>query len=289
MISVKKDYKKRFFTSSLSIILISALFMLAPYPLFQPLFASIIAGIASLGIIEFNRLLRDKKIFLNYKFLIFLTFAFCFLVLITAHFTYLRSYLLLSIPISFMSLFFITFKNPKGSLDHIAYSILILVYLTRPMGLMVDIVYGITIPEGSATGLFWLAYLIIVGKSTDMIALFTGRAWGHKKLCPKVSPNKTVVGAIGGFIGASIVSGMIAWGAPLFLGRTFISVGQALILGIVIGCVAEVGDLLESLFKRDAKINESSNILPGLGGVLDVLDSLLLTTPVVWVAMRILS
>ncbi|MEI6531638.1 MAG: phosphatidate cytidylyltransferase [Chlamydiota bacterium] len=289
MASSKKDYKKRFVSSSLSIVLIVALFMLAPYPFFKPLFAAITAAIASVGIVEFARLLRGKQIFLNYKFLILLTFAFCFLVLIAAHFTYLRSYLLLSIPISFIALFFTTFKNPKGSLDHIAYSILLLVYLALPMGLMVDMVYGIAIPEGSVTGLFWLAYLIIVAKSTDMLALFTGRAWGQKKLCPHVSPNKTVVGAIGGVVGASFVSIVIAWATPLFLNKTFISLEMALLLGIIIGCVAEVGDLLESLFKRDAKIDESSNILPGLGGILDVLDSLLLTTPVVWAAMRILS
>lgn len=289
MALMSKEYKQRFISSCLSIILLITLFILAPYALFQPFFAAAVAVIASIGIIEFSRLLRAKQIIINHKFLIVWTFAYCFLLLLTAHFPFLRGYLLLGIPLSFIALFFTHFENPRGSLDQVAYSILILVYLSFPMGLLVDIVYGLPLPAGSVTGLFWLIYLLVVTKSTDMAALFIGRAFGKKKLCPKISPNKTVVGALAGMGGAALTSLIIALGAPLVLHKLFILPWQALLLGLVIGIVAEIGDLLESLFKRDAKIDDSSNILPGLGGVLDILDSLLLTTPVVWAAMRMLS
>lgn len=288
MLTINKEYKQRFVSSCLSIILLITLFLLAPYPLFQPFFAAATAGIASVGIVEFSRLLKAKQIVINHKLLIIWTFVYCFLLLLTSYIQLLRPYLLLGAPLSFIALFFTHFKDPKGSLDQVAYSILILVYLSFPMGLLVDIVYGLSFPEGSVTGLFWLVYLIIVTKATDMAALFSGRTWGKKKLCPRISPNKTVVGAVGGVVGAALVSVLISFCAS-FLGKVFILPWQALILGIIIGFAAEIGDLLESLFKRDAKIDDSSNILPGLGGILDIVDSLLLTAPVVWAAMRILS
>lgn len=283
-----KDYKQRFVSSCLSIILLITLFILAPYPLFHPLFAAVTASIAAVGIKEFGHLLKGKQIILNQKFLIFWTFAFSFTLLLTAYVPSLRPYLLLALPLSLVALFFTQIKDPKGSLEQVAYSIFILAYLAFPMGLLVDIVYGISFPEGYVTGLFWLIYLVVVTKATDMAALFVGRTLGKRKLCPKISPNKTIEGAIGGVLGASLVSICIALGVPLFLGKIFISPLSALGLGLLIGIVAEIGDLLESLFKRDGKIDDSSNILPGLGGILDIVDSLLLTTPVVWAAMRIL-
>lgn len=283
-----KDYKQRFVSSSVSIILLVTLFILAPYPLFHPLFAATIAAIASVAIVEFSRLLKGKRIEVSNKFLITWTFAFSFFLLFATSFPFLYRLLPVAIPLSFMALFFAHLKDPKGSLEQVAYSIFILAYIAFPMGLLVDIVYGQPLHEGFVTGLFWLIYLVIVTKATDVAALFIGRSIGRKKLCPKISPNKTVEGAIAGILGAALTSVIIAFVVP-FLDKTFISPLAALILGLVIGFVAEIGDLLESLFKRDGKIDDSSNILPGLGGVLDIVDSLLLTAPVVWVAMRLLS
>lgn len=287
MSAISKDYKQRFVSSSLTAVVLVTLFILAPYPLFHPLFTLVTAAIASAAIMEFSKLLKSKKIALNIRFLVSWTFAFCFALLLATYFPILHTFILVVIPLTLVVLFFTQLSNPKGSLERFSYTIFTLAYIAFPMGLMVDILYGFPEREGMCTGLFWLAYLIVATKVTDMSALFVGRTLGKKKLCPKISPNKTVVGAIGGLCGTSIISVIIALVMPYF-GKTFISPFAALILGLLLASVAEIGDLLESLFKRDAKIDDSSNILPGLGGILDIIDSLLLTTPVLWAAMRIL-
>lgn len=287
MSAASKDYKQRFVSSSLTIIMLVTLFILAPYPLFHPLFTLVTAAIASAAILEFSKLLKGKKIELNIRFLVSWTFAFSFALLLATYFPFLHTFILVSIPLTLIALFFTQLQNPKGSLEKTAYTIFTLAYIAFPMGLMVDILYGFPEREGMCTGLFWLVYLIVATKVTDMSALFVGRTFGRKKLCPRISPNKTIAGAIGGVCGTSIISVAIAVIMP-HLGKTFISPFAALILGFLIAVIAEIGDLLESLFKRDAKIDDSSNILPGLGGILDIIDSLLLTTPVLWAAMRIL-
>ncbi len=111
----------------------------------------------------------------------------------------------------------------------------------------------------------------------DTAAYLVGRAWGRRRLAPGVSPQKSVEGAVGGLL-ASIAAGALAraWFAP------FLSWGQALVLGALVGVFAQLGDLVESLLKRDAEAKESSSLIPGHGGVLDRFDSLLFAAPLVY-------
>ncbi|MFN3944480.1 MAG: phosphatidate cytidylyltransferase [Allosphingosinicella sp.] len=111
---------------------------------------------------------------------------------------------------------------------------------------------------------FWA---MIVTWSTDIFAYFAGRAIGGPKLAPRISPNKTWAGLIGGMIGA----GLLGWVAAGFfdLGAPF------LWLGAVMGLVAQLGDLYESAVKRRAGVKDSGGLLPGHGGVLDRVDGLL--------------
>ena len=111
---------------------------------------------------------------------------------------------------------------------------------------------------------FWI---FIVTWSTDIFAYFAGRSIGGPKLAPKISPNKTWAGLIGGMVGAGVL-GLAA--AILFdLGQPFIW------LGALMGLVAQIGDLYESWEKRRAGVKDSGTLLPGHGGVLDRLDGLL--------------
>jgi phosphatidate cytidylyltransferase len=111
---------------------------------------------------------------------------------------------------------------------------------------------------------FWV---LIVTWSTDIFAYFAGRSIGGPKLAPRVSPNKTWAGLVGGILGA----GLLGWGAALLfdLGQPFIWLGAPL------GAVAQAGDLYESGVKRRAGVKDSGTLLPGHGGVLDRLDGLL--------------
>jgi phosphatidate cytidylyltransferase len=123
----------------------------------------------------------------------------------------------------------------------------------------------------------WLLLAIFVTFATDTAAYFTGRAIGRHKMAPSISPKKTWEGAIGGMLGALGASFGLA--AILDLG---ISLGWQAIVGIILGLGAQLGDLAESWFKRRAKAKDASHILPGHGGLLDRLDSLLVTIPMTY-------
>jgi len=112
----------------------------------------------------------------------------------------------------------------------------------------------------------------------DTLAYFGGSAWGRHRLAPTISPKKSWEGAVFGFVGA-VLGAVVAW--FLFRPQTLLF-GELLGLGAVIGIIGQIGDLAESLVKRDAQKKDSSNILPGHGGVLDRFDSFLFSLPVLW-------
>ena len=112
--------------------------------------------------------------------------------------------------------------------------------------------------------------------ASDTFAYFIGSRWGRRKLCPEISPGKTVEGALGGLGGTLLVVG---WLGSAFAG---LQLEQALLLGCLIGVAAPVGDLVESRLKRYAGVKDSGAILPGHGGMLDRIDSLLFVVPVVY-------
>jgi phosphatidate cytidylyltransferase len=140
---------------------------------------------------------------------------------------------------------------------------------------------------GATAGTVLLMFPIILTWSTDTGAYFVGRSMGRHKLIPSVSPAKTVEGAIGGVI----VAVLVAWLYMTFLLKpmaqlTMFPIGLT-VFAIIISIVAQVGDLAESLFKRDAGVKDSSTLLPGHGGILDRFDSLLFVLPVAYVLLGI--
>lgn len=131
----------------------------------------------------------------------------------------------------------------------------------------------------AARGTAVLAFPLAVTWINDTFAYFGGRAFGRHKLIPKVSPGKTVEGSISGAIGGVLVSAL--YGAPV-LGAQ-LGFGGSLLHwvagGLVIAALAQIGDLAESLFKREAGVKDSGTLLPGHGGVLDRFDALFFTLP----------
>jgi phosphatidate cytidylyltransferase len=126
---------------------------------------------------------------------------------------------------------------------------------------------------------------VLLTWASDTFAYFAGRAWGTRKLIPRVSPGKTVQGAAGALVGTVLV----AAGYSLLLDRfpTYrVGLGAAVLLGLVISVAAQVGDLAESLLKRDAGVKDSGTLLPGHGGALDRFDSLLFTLPIAYYFLR---
>lgn len=169
--------------------------------------------------------------------------------------------------------FVINFRQVEGALHAVASFILPLCYILLPMTLIIKMIYS----NFTVGGSLLVGYVLATTKIGDMCAYFVGKGFGKYPLAPALSPNKTWEGAVASVIGTVITSVIFS----TFMGRSFDFL-ESIFLGAIVGIVAIIGDLAESLLKRDAKIKDS-NSLPGLGGVLDVLDSLLFTFPVVYV------
>ena len=135
---------------------------------------------------------------------------------------------------------------------------------------------GPSLPSGS-----WLVVLLLtITKGGDIGAYFIGSALGRHTLVPRISPHKTWEGMIGGLL--------FSVGAALALRPVFsrVPIQHLLVLGLLLGVLGQLGDLSESLIKRDCQVKDSGNLMPGMGGVLDVLDSLLFTSPICYFYVR---
>jgi len=129
------------------------------------------------------------------------------------------------------------------------------------------------LPQGREWVLFWLFATF----ATDTGAFFVGRLLGRHPLAPRISPNKTWEGAIGGWVAGVAAAAGLAW--ALSLG---IAWWEALLLGAVVAVAGQLGDLFESLIKRGAQVKEAGSLVPGHGGLLDRLDSVVVTLPLVY-------
>ena len=135
--------------------------------------------------------------------------------------------------------------------------------------------------DGYELGRNWLLLALLTTFATDTGAYLVGRAIGRHPMAPSISPNKTWEGAIGGFVGA--VAAALLMGQFFNLGLSPTAWNWQLpLIGATVGIAAQAGDLLESRLKRLAQVKDAGNLMPGHGGLLDRLDSLLLTIPVVY-------
>jgi len=133
-------------------------------------------------------------------------------------------------------------------------------------------------------GKFFLLYFILLTKFSDMGAYVIGSLIGRHKMIPRISPGKTWEG----FAGAILVSTGASLVFVHFLGNHMAGMNtyHAIVLGIILSSTAVIGDLIESLFKRECGAKDSGHVLPGIGGILDLLDSLLFNAPIMYLYLR---
>ena len=142
--------------------------------------------------------------------------------------------------------------------------------------------------DAQREGRYFVLYLILVTKFSDIGAYVFGMTMGKHKLIPRISPNKSWEGVFGGFFGSMVASYGSFYLMRQPLERNGLDWIDATVLGLLLGVVAIIGDLAESLVKRQANIKDSGRMLPGIGGALDLVDSLLFTAPVLYVYMRLM-
>lgn len=125
-------------------------------------------------------------------------------------------------------------------------------------------------------GMFWSGMTFVCIWASDAGAYFVGKAIGRTKLWPAISPNKTVEGSVGGLVIAIFAAFLFAWSRPEWLGYA-----QAAAIGVVAAAAGQLGDLIQSAYKRFRGVKDSGNLLPGHGGILDRTDSWLIVFPLV--------
>jgi phosphatidate cytidylyltransferase len=174
------------------------------------------------------------------------------------------------------------------SLAKLAYSAFALMYLGGLLGFIVHLRLLPVRGDVARGGMLAMFSMIAVVKFTDIGAYIAGRAWGRHKMAPVLSPGKTLEGAAGGLV-LAVLTALVVLGpvatklglpSPHSPARWWVG---AVTFGLLVGLAGMVGDLAESLLKREAGVKDSSTWLPGFGGVLDLVDSLLVAAPVAYV------
>ena len=175
---------------------------------------------------------------------------------------------------------------PQRVLPDAAYSVFGLIYVAYPLTLL-------PLLSARENGIGLLLFLMAVVWSGDVVAMYTGRAFGKHKFAPTISPNKTWEGAAGSMAGSLLAGVAVIEISNTLAARNIGTVSfieplwQWIVIAAFLNIAAQTGDLLESALKRGADVKDSGSILPGHGGVLDRIDALLLAAPALWYALLV--
>ncbi len=235
------------------------------------------AIIAIVSFFEFSRFVKNKTVYVNTG----IGIIFILLLLVNVFFHYLDTYYLI-LALTIILTLFELFRNKGSAILNIGATLLGILYI----GFFADALLSIRefyprIDYLYQRGGFLIISILAAIWICDSAAFFGGTSLGKHKLFPRVSPKKSWEGAIFGFF-FSILTMLLAKVIIL----DFLSWTSVVIFGIIIGTIGQIGDLVESLFKRDAGVKDSSGIIPGHGGIFDRFDSLLYTAPVILLYLK---
>ena len=255
--------KKRVITALWGIpLLIAAVYFNKPLPWFTLL----VAILGLLAVLEFYNLVAVSKRPLTYLGLIW-----TLLFILSPHFKYeFLTPLLLSSAVILSLICLLFLPQKEGAFTSWAWTMAGILYVGWLLSYFVAL-------RGLDAGRDWVFLALFTNFGSDTVAFFVGRALGRHQLAPRISPRKTWEGAIAGGFGAIIVSLVlvILLGLPL-------SYGQAVLLGLTISVFGQCGDLVESLLKRNMGVKDSGKLIPGHGGILDRMDSVVFAGLVVY-------
>ena len=279
-----KDLGRRISVSAISIAVVVWLLIYAFHPWFQYGVSAAVALLAGIAIWEYEQFAKAKGGKMIFPFLVGLAILEVFSFYLAAGTPALQSLPMVVFLVGFLVLFALHFGRRDGAVVDLAVSSFGLLYIAVPMGMVLGILYF-----AGQDGRWWVAYLLAVTKITDIGAYFAGSLWGKRKLAPNISPGKTVEGAAFG-LACAILASFAFHLLSDYIGALRFHLGTVewLSLGLILGVTGQFGDLSESLLKRDAN-KKDSNALPGLGGVLDSVDSLLFNAPILFIYLQYLK
>jgi phosphatidate cytidylyltransferase len=260
---------------------------------YEVLFWLLISGFGLIGLWEFYGMLDHDRL-PNFK----ITALICGAIMLAGSFYYFsqpggpaHSYdfeiavLLFFLLTMFARQMFARLRDDEP-LKTMAYTLFGLLYVLWLFNFVTKILYVTPrAPDGGITGQFYCLYLIAVTKFTDMGAYLTGSLIGRHPMAPQISGKKTWEGFFGAIAFALLCSLGLFKLMPDHL--SMLTWTHATILGLLLGFSAVIGDLAESLIKRSTGVKDSGNLLPGIGGALDLIDSLLFTAPVLFFYLRL--
>ncbi len=235
----------------------------------KQIFLLVITLLSVLGVHEFYRMVENKGIYPFY----YMGLSVAAFIPLSLYFglELNRDWQLFLVIAGLIVLFLLQIRRREneGATAGIAISIFGIFYISWTLTFLLRLRL---LPEGVGLS----AMTIVATKVCDILAYLVGSRFGRHPFMPRVSPKKTWEGFWAGLLGAIMCTEVFS----LFI--SFITFKDALILGILIGIFGQLGDISESLIKRDCQVKDSGNIFPGMGGVLDVVDSLLFTSPIVY-------
>ncbi len=288
MFSQLSNLQQRLVVSSIGVILLLTAIFFSHEPYFSPIFALLTAAVITTALWEYYTIAKIKGWLPLFKIGILGSILFTLAVYVRTQDNYKM------LPESVIGLTFIAafvYYFIKGSDPFVNLSITLFgfAYITIPLSCLIDINFFSDDPF-VRDGRWVLLYLLLVTKMTDTGAFFVGKKYGRTQLSTYISPKKTWEGALGGLI-ASIATSVILYIIfnLFFTHPPFeITFFQSIWFGALISIVGQFGDLAESLLKRDVGVKDSSH-LPGLGGMLDIVDSLVFTSPLMYIFLHINS
>ncbi|MFO8091398.1 MAG: phosphatidate cytidylyltransferase [Desulfatiglandaceae bacterium] len=265
-------HTKRWITALVAVPIL--IFLIGPGPGW--LLHALLCAIALLALNEFYRMIRPRVtpvvriISMFLTAVLFLSLSMRWIILVPGIFAFYAFLPLLQ------SLFYDMPPDEKHTAT-VACAILGPVYICIPLALLVLI-------DIQPFGHMWIFFLLVVVFATDTGAFYTGRTWGKHKLYKSVSPNKTWEGTVGGFFTGTAAG-------VLFAAYTGIHpINAALfIVAALVGTAGQLGDLIESMLKRNHGVKDSGNLLPGHGGMLDRMDSILGAAPVLYLYLTLFT
>lgn len=240
-----------------------------------PWFAILLAAVALTGTFEFYQIVGSSENGHPFTYLGLLWALALILSPLSLHYKDFNTLPIIMTLAVVISLIWILCRSPRDEAFHNwAWTIAGVLYVGWMLSYWVDL-------RLLEDGKNWVYLALFITFASDTGAFFVGRKWGKHKMASAISPGKTWEGAVGGLLSAII--GAIAVCNILNLISPFpFRYWQAILLGVIVSLFAQLGDLVESLFKRNMKVKESGKLLPGHGGILDRFDSLIFTGVVVY-------